>query len=766
MQTRQTTYWILLFVIVLGGGIFFRLWQLGERPMHTDEAVHAIKYEALLEKGLYFYDPHEFHGPTLNYATLISSVLRGESNSAAISEVTLRCVPAVFGIALIFTPLLFAGNLNKRTVFFSCLLLAFSPAFVYYSRYYIQETLLVFFTATFLGCAWRYAQSKRCTWLILSGISIGLMHATKETFVFSLAAAFTALIVYMRHEKLNGSWKVSHLLGAAVAMVLTSVLFFSSFGQNWQGILDSVATYAIWFQRSGDSIHVHPWYFYLDLITWIEILEPVTWNEDGIVALAFCGLLFIFIPKARTASVPIVIRCIAAYTLTLTAIYCIIPYKTPWCMLSFLYGMVILGAFTLNELTRTADSRWQKTCIGIIIAVFVCISPVFQSWMLNFKYHADPRNPYVYAHTSTDIFPMLEAIEKAADAAEGKKTLIYAIADEHDHWPLPWYLRLYENDGYPLGPEAYVCRAPIIIANAEQEQALLNVLYTAPPPGQKHLYVPLFDEDLYLRPGVPWRGYIRKDLYDRMNAAGESALPSPTTKESSAMSQPDKNKIENLLKFSHQAMHTDFRIFIQDERGTYAGRAARAAFHEVDRLEQLLSRFIPNSDVSRVNKLSAGEEAVVDKDVMLCLQDAQKAYELTGGAFDMTIGAVIQAWKNDEPEKAKQLLSQSTGDKLELDAELLIVKLLADDVSIDLGGIGKGYAVDVIAKVLDEWGIERAMIHGGASSVRALNAPQDKPGWDVTISDPVQGNVIDHLNLANEVLSCSGIGQGQHIINP
>ncbi|MHC4926019.1 MAG: FAD:protein FMN transferase, partial [Planctomycetota bacterium] len=77
-----------------------------------------------------------------------------------------------------------------------------------------------------------------------------------------------------------------------------------------------------------------------------------------------------------------------------------------------------------------------------------------------------------------------------------------------------------------------------------------------------------------------------------------------------------------------------------------------------------------------------------------------------------------------------------------------------------------GDCVDVIAKVLDEWGIERAMIHGGASSVRALNAPQDKPGWDVTISDPVQGNVIDHLNLANEVLSCSGIGQGSHIINP
>lgn len=778
MQSGQKKRWILLFVIVIGGGIFFRLWRLNDRPMHTDEAVHAYKYqalfkaahgikqEALLEEGLYFYDPHEFHGPTLNDFTLISSALRNEHDAAAISEATLRCVPAIFGVALILTPLLFAGSLNKRTVFFSCLLLAFSPAFVYYSRYYIQEMLLAFFTATFLGCGWRYIQSKKRAWLILSGISLGLMHATKETFVFSLAAALVALIVYIRHEKVKGPWKVSHILGAAVATILTSVLFYSSFGKNPQGILDSLTTYAIWFQRSGDSVHLHPWTYYLDILTWIEIFEPVSWNEDGIVALALCGLLFVFIPKTRTAKLPAVIQCMAIYTLVLTAIYCIIPYKTPWCMLSFLYGMIMLAAFTLDELTAAAETRWQKTCIGFIIGVFVCISPVFQSWMLNFKYFSDPRNPYVYAHTSTDITPMVEAVEQAAKSAKGTNTLIYVIAEGDDYWPFPWYLRQFTQVAYQSQPDAAVCQAPIILANANSEQSLLNVLYTVPPPGQKHLYVPLFDDDLYLRPGVPWRGYIRKDLYDRMNMQSEPAPPQQTTKESAVMSQPDKKEIDNLLTFNHQAMHTDFQIFVQDERETDAGRAARAAFQEVDRLEQLLSRFIPNSDVSRINALAAGEEAVVDEDVLLCLQIAQQAYELTDGTFDITIGTVIEAWKNGNTEKAKQLLSQPSAEKLELDAELLIVKVLTDNVSIDLGGIGKGYAVDVIAQILDEWGIEQAMIHGGASSVRALKPPEGKRGWPITISDPIEGNVIDRLELANEVLSCSGTGKGKHIINP
>ena len=483
MRTRTLISWTLLCLMVSAGGAFFRLWRLADRPMHTDEAVHAVKYEALLEKGLYSYDPHEYHGPTLNYATLISSFLRGEADFDQTHEATLRGVPAVFGMALVLTPLLFGGSLNKRTVLLSGLLLAFSPAFVYYSRYYIQEMLLVFFTATFLGCGWQYLRTKKCLWLVLSGLSIGLMHATKETFVFSLIAAVAALLVYARHEKAGGVWKISHCLAAAIAMVVTSVLFFSSFGQNWQGVVDSVMTYAIWFQRSGDSIHAHPWYYYLDLLTWTEILEPVSWNEDGIVALALCGLFFVFVPKARIAGVPLLVRCMAAYTLTLTAIYCMIPYKTPWCLLGFLYGMVILAAFALDELIRVAETGLQKTGIGIIVGVFVCASPVYQSWMLNFKYAADPRNPYVYAHTSTDIFEMLDTVENAANAAEGKKTLIYAICGENDHWPFPWYWRSYEKVGYPSSPEAYVCQAPIILANARQEQALLNTLSRVPVSG-------------------------------------------------------------------------------------------------------------------------------------------------------------------------------------------------------------------------------------------------------------------------------------------
>jgi len=229
---------------------------------------------------------------------------------------------------------------------------------------------------------------------------------------------------------------------------------------------------------------------------------------------------------------------------------------------------------------------------------------------------------------------------------------------------------------------------------------------------------------------------------------------------------PDKNKINNLVKFSHRAMNANFEILIQHDDKTYAGQVARNAFNQVDRLESLLSRFIENSDVARINLLAPGDFAVVDPDTINTIRIAQKAWRLTGGAFDITIGTIIEAWKNNDASTAQKLLAEHTGMKqLELD-DAFAVKVLGGNVSIDLGGIGKGYAVDVIANMLREWDIKKAFIHGGASSVCALDGPDERKGWPITLSSPIDNSVIMRLEMKKEVLSCSGLQQGRHIINP
>ena len=100
--------------------------------------------------------------------------------------------------------------------------------------------------------------------------------------------------------------------------------------------------------------------------------------------------------------------------------------------------------------------------------------------------------------------------------------------------------------------------------------------------------------------------------------------------------------------------------------------------------------------------------------------NCSQACGLTGGAFDITIGAWIDSFKNKDDMRIPR--KKSLHEQLKLDPDSLSVQVLDENISVDLGGIGKGYAVDAIANILQEWGIQKAFIHGGASSVRALKA--------------------------------------------
>lgn len=201
-------------------------------------------------------------------------------------------------------------------------------------------------------------------------------------------------------------------------------------------------------------------------------------------------------------------------------------------------------------------------------------------------------------------------------------------------------------------------------------------------------------------------------------------------------------------RFAHEAMATVFEVRCVHPDRAYAGQAAQAAFELVDRLEQELSRFVPNSDVSRVNNLVAGEATRVGPSTMECLEAACRLYELTGGAFDVSLGSGL--------------------DGLELDPEGLTVHARKGGVSLDLGGIGKGFAVDRVAERLGEWDVERALVHGGYSSVRALEPPPDQDGWPLTLSAPGPGEapVLARLSASRKAFSASGMRKGDHILDP
>jgi thiamine biosynthesis lipoprotein len=202
-------------------------------------------------------------------------------------------------------------------------------------------------------------------------------------------------------------------------------------------------------------------------------------------------------------------------------------------------------------------------------------------------------------------------------------------------------------------------------------------------------------------------------------------------------------------RFSHKSMATIFEVFVIHDDPLYGEQAAQAAFHELDRLEQELSRFIANSDINRINNLRRNQSVRVGLDAFECLKQCAELTRRTHGAFDVSFG-------------------QNSGlNGLELDETDFTVTLSADSVRLDLGGFGKGYAIDQMAKLFIEWDIKSVLIHGGQSSVLALDEPLGEKGWPVTLSDPIQTDtILSQIHLNYRALSGSGLQKGHHIFDP
>jgi thiamine biosynthesis lipoprotein len=211
-----------------------------------------------------------------------------------------------------------------------------------------------------------------------------------------------------------------------------------------------------------------------------------------------------------------------------------------------------------------------------------------------------------------------------------------------------------------------------------------------------------------------------------------------------AVGEPEKDL--ETLRFSHEAMASVWEVHCVHEDAEYARQAAHAAFDLLDRLEQEQSRFIANSDVARINELAGGESTRVSPRTLECLGIARHLYELTSRCFDVTLGS---GWE-----------------RLELLPESFTVRALENGARLDLGGIGKGYAVDRMAELLLEWDVPHALVHGGFSSVRALESPPDREGWALRLSAPETGDVLARLLARRRAFGASGVRKGEHIRDP
>jgi uncharacterized protein (TIGR03663 family) len=527
--SQSFKYLILFLVILIAGGVF-RLVSPDLRPMHTDESVNAHKFGILLETGEYRYDKTEYHGPALYYFTLPLAWLKGQKSYQSLDESTLRMVPALFGLLFMALLLLLIQEWKWDLILVTGGLLAIAPALVFYNRYFIHESLLAFFSFTFIFSGFKYLKYRKIAWLILAGVFAGFMHATKETCVINYAVALLSLIIVLfiqrrsrdvRREKHNRI-PVIHFLVVVASAIVISVLFFSSFFSNWQGIADSVTTYAVYFDRAGvDDAHIHPWYFYLSLLISAESIHGSFGTEVFLVITSIAGFVLLLFRKNRDWSENFLLF-IGFYSLLLLLIYSAMPYKTPWNILQFYPGFLFLSGYTFIRILQFRSVRWLQI-VMLVLFVSGCVHWGWTGYQYNFRNSSEPGNPYVYAHTVADVVEITGEIDQIGVVhPDGYDVAVEVVFPGHDYWPLPWYLRKFSNTGYYSEVDTSSLAAPIIIIHESVEKQLVRKLYELPGPGERYLYVPLSGEYLELRPGVEMRIYVRNDVWDIINRPDES----------------------------------------------------------------------------------------------------------------------------------------------------------------------------------------------------------------------------------------------------
>jgi len=444
-------------ILIVAGAAAIRIAHIENRPMHTDEAVHGIKFGDLLENGKYVYDPHEYHGPTLNYLTVPVVRLGGGNTLAQTTETQLRLVPAICGILLIAGLWLIRDLMGRGAMLCAAVLCAISPAMIFYSRYYIQEMLLVCFTFFAIAAIWRCVASPnrafRTAWLIVGGACMGLMHATKETCVIAIfsmvvaggVGALAMLIGPGRWTKRGvKSIAFSGLIVLAAGAVV-SVVLMSTFFSNMNGPLDSITTYGQYLTRSGGKgsagMHSYHWDNYLHRILWWRTDGGAVWTEGFIVVLAviggIAGLLRCGCDNAHVKFV----RFLTIYTIVMTVFYSALSYKTPWCLLGFLHGMILLAGVGAAALLRMRPALEFRVAV-LVILIAGASHLGWLGWRGSFSNCVDPGNPYVYVHPTRDVTKMVSMIKSVAQSHPQKNDMPMQIICPKNHaWPFPWYLR-------------------------------------------------------------------------------------------------------------------------------------------------------------------------------------------------------------------------------------------------------------------------------------------------------------------------------------
>jgi uncharacterized protein (TIGR03663 family) len=477
--------------------LWSRFYELGRRPFHHDESLHAYMSYTLSKDGGWRYDP-AYHGPFLYYANALVYKLFGASN------VTARLLPAIFGLALIGAAWPLARWLGPQGAAGYALVMLLSPHMAYFSRFIREDMYSLVFTLGTILAFRMYLETDRPRWLILSAASFALAGTTKENaymtgVLFVAFGLFTLLDSAWRRTPRVGAarenlaaayaWVRARLVligAAALVFLFIWALLYTAFGRypgDWLAIPKAVG---YWIGQHTIARIPGPWWYYLPqlfqydaailllaafafsaaqwksdpLLRTLRLLLPAVallaladivlsyrvaspWKWIGGIALVSVVLGYRRIPT-DTEPVPGFLRFWAFWTAASFFIYAWAREKVPWLTVHPLFPLTILAGLGAARLWSLRTDRKARIALAAATVLLAC-----NAWALYlacFRYGAydierEPNHGEMlaYVQTTEDLVRALSVVDRARPRVTGGEAVVTVVGEAS--WPLTWYLR-------------------------------------------------------------------------------------------------------------------------------------------------------------------------------------------------------------------------------------------------------------------------------------------------------------------------------------
>lgn len=420
--------------------VVLRVLLLDIKPAHFDEGVNGWFADQMTQIGHFRYDPNNYHGPLHFYAVFLSQTLFGRNLWA------LRLPAIISAMLAVWALLRYREFFGATTARVAALAMALSPAYVFYGRYSIHESWMVFFVASLMwGILGLWQKGERRFLHTVVWATVGMI-LIKETYVIHVGCFLLAGLTLWLWQKVVPSrpaWPIAKQQwtakdwGAPLGLAALAIVFFYSGNfQDFNLLKGLYQTFQAWFHTGVEAGGHEKTTFSLFGVEQLNYywLALMAWYEWAALAGFIAAIGYAGATDAR-------MRYVAIYGGGVLAAFSIIPYKTPWCIISIIWPFYL----TLGAVVTVGMKRWKGPVIAGLVALFGV--SLGQTIWLNFFNYTNAAIPYVYVQTYEEVDRLTEPLLEMAKKDPRHYHLRGQIVLD-SYYPLPWIFGDFTSVGY------------------------------------------------------------------------------------------------------------------------------------------------------------------------------------------------------------------------------------------------------------------------------------------------------------------------------